>query len=160
LNKNIWIPISETFNLGQALTTTSGDTYFQRYDHLKTQPYTQEDQNSIVEIVSFPVETYINIDGRYDENRGKESNLVINKNNFNQLNQVYSQTNNYFNYNSYGDEKLTKYFPNQFTWSLEKIAGEEIDSWTNITLLNTYDLDGDKGPLQYLERFNNQIYAF
>lgn len=160
LNKNIWIPISETFNLGQALTTTSGDTYFQRYDHLKTQPYTQEDQNSIVEIVSFPVETYINIDGRYDENRGKESNLVINKNNFNQLNQVYSQTNNYFNYNSYGDEKLTKIFPNQFTWSLEKIAGEEIDSWTNVTLLNTYDLDGDKGPLQYLERFNNQIYAF
>ena len=161
LSKNVWIPISETtLPSSHQIDTTSGDTYFQRYDHLKTQPYTQEDQNSIVEIVSFPVETYINIDGRYDENRGKESNLVINKNNFNQLNQVYSQTNNYFNYNSYGDEKLTKYFPNQFTWSLEKIAGEEIDSWTNITLLNTYDLDGDKGPLQYLERFNNQIYAF
>ncbi len=163
LSKNVWIPISAmqavvTTNL--VLETTAGDTYFQRYDHLKTQPYTQQDQNSIVEIVSFPVETYINIDGRYDENRGLESNLIVNKNNFNQLNTVYSQTNNYFGYNSYKNDKVTNKFPNQFTWSLEKVMGEEIDSWTNLTLLNTYDLDGDKGPIQYLERFNDQIYAF
>jgi len=35
-------------------------------------------------------ETHINIDGRYDKNRGKPSNLVMSPTNFNLLNNVYS----------------------------------------------------------------------
>jgi hypothetical protein len=58
---------------------------------LKTYPYTSEDENQIVEIGSFMCETKLNIDGRYDKNRGKESNLTITPENFNLLNTAYSQ---------------------------------------------------------------------
>ena len=37
------------------------------------------------------------------------------------------------------------HFPNQFTWTLEKHSGEEIDPWTNLTLASTFDVDGSKG---------------
>lgn len=68
-----------------------GDTYFQRYDHLKTYPFTLEDENSVTEIMSFMCETRVNLDGRYDNNRGNTSNLYITPENFNKLNQVYNQ---------------------------------------------------------------------
>ena len=67
-----------------------GDTWYQRYDCMKTYAYTLEDQNSVIEIGSFPVETRVNIDGRYDTNRGQLSNIVAMPTNFNLINHVYS----------------------------------------------------------------------
>lgn len=143
------------------LEYTEGDTYFQRYDCLKTYPYTIEDQNSIVEIASFMCETRVNIDGRYDKNRGQTSNLVMTPENFNLINDVYSQKNNFFtyrilNYNRYS----LNYFPNTITWTKEKQAGATVDTWTNITMASTLDLDGDKGEIVSLNTFNNEIYCF
>jgi hypothetical protein len=45
-------------------------------------------------------------------------------------------------------------------WSKTKTLGEEIDSWTNINATNAIDLDGDKGNVNALRRFNNEIYSF
>ena len=67
-----------------------GDTYYQRYDCLKTYPFTDEDSNSIIEIGSFMVETRINLDGRYDKHRGDTSSFLINPTNYNLINPVYS----------------------------------------------------------------------
>lgn len=138
-----------------------GDTYFQRYDCLKTYPWSDSSKNNIIEILSFMCETRINIDGRYDLNRGLIDNTAIVADNFNLVNDVYTQKDNYFEY-YIGDESLTQLssYPNQVIWSMTKKSGDEIDAWTNITLLNYLDLDGDKGEIRAIKNFNNQLVVF
>ena len=51
-----------------------------------------------MEIGSFMVETRVNIDGRYDRNRGLISNLNMSPQNFNLINNIYTQKDNFFNY--------------------------------------------------------------
>lgn len=162
---NIWIPCGETvyFQEDDSITLIGdqGDTYYQRYDHLKTYPYTSEDINKVVDIASFCCETRINIDGRYDRNRGLQSNTHITPNNFNLYNKVYSQRNNFFTYKALNSDDFPyNTFPSQITWSKSKVYGEDVDTWTNITMANILDLDGDKGELQALRKFGNEIYAF
>ena len=53
---------------------------------MKTYPFTSEDENQLVEIGSFMCESRINIDGRYDRNRGQLSNLNMTPQNFNLIN--------------------------------------------------------------------------
>lgn len=140
---------------------SQGDTYYQRYDCLKTYPYTNEDANQIVEILSFMCETRINIDGRYDTQRGLSSNLNIRPENFNLLNPVYTQNNNFFstNYLSYDNPTTTKY-PNTVMWTKTKTYGEDIDSWTSIQQTSLLDLDGDKGSINALINYKNNLIAF
>lgn len=161
LSTNKWIVAGEAVNLNQTIKYTQGDTYIQRYDCLKTYPYSQEDINNVTEILSFFCETRINIDGRYDRNRGNQNNLAVSPTNFNLLNNVYSQVNNFFSQQYILDED-TKYteFNNIVTWSKSKTLGEKLDTWTNITLASTLDLDGDKGPIRAIRRFNNSLIAF
>lgn len=138
-----------------------GDTYYQRFDTLKTYAYSDSDQNSIIDITSFMVETRVNIDGRYDRNRGQESNLQMSPTNFNLMNDVYSQRDNFFTYRILDDDVQSRTrFPNQITWSLSKTAGATVDAWMNITLASILDLDGAEGELRALKTFNNSIMAF
>ena len=165
---NTWVPagdpvrLTETDDEGSVLVKYRyGDTWYSRYDCLKTYPFTQEDENSVVEIGSFMVETRINIDGRYDRNRGQISNLNMSPVNFNLINEVYSQRDNFFNYRIYDDDyyKGDK-FANQVTWSLEKTAASETDPWTNITLANILDMDGEKGSVTSLRAWNEYLLCF
>ena len=167
---NTWLPCGDPISLvdtnnGVKSSVTirweEGDTYFQRYDHIKTYPFTLEDQNAVTDIVSFMCETRVNIDGRYDRNRSQTSNFSITPENFNLMNDVYSQPNNFFNYRTINPNKLNlDNFHNSITWTKTKTAGELVDTWTNITLASTLDLDGDKGTVRALRRFNNNIFAF
>ena len=167
---NTWLPCGDPISLvdtnnGVKSSITirweEGDTYFQRYDHIKTYPFTLEDQNAVTDIVSFMCETRVNIDGRYDRNRGQTSNFSVTPENFNLVNDVYSQPNNFFNYRTINPNKLNlDNFHNSITWTKTKTAGELVDTWTNITLASTLDLDGDKGTVRALRRFNNNIFAF
>lgn len=167
---NIWLPGGEPINLLNAdgtpvsyasLTYTEGDTFLERYDCLKTYSYTLEDQNSVTEIVSFMCETRVNIEGRYDRNRGQLNNLTMTPENFNKVNKVYSQKNNFFNYRGINHSKFNlNYFPNTITWTKEKQLGSIIDTWTNITMASTLDLDGDKGEVISLNTYNNEIFCF
>ena len=166
---NLWLPCGEAVKLldtngikdNITLKWTEGDTYYQRYDHLKTYPFTPEDQNQMVDIVSFMCETRVNIDGRYDRNRGQINNFAVTPTNFNLINNVYSQQNNFFNYRTINLNKLNlDNFHNSITWTKTKTAGELIDTWTNITLASTLDLDGDKGDVRAIRRFNNNLIAF
>lgn len=167
LRSHAWIPCGEPVTLGGASDGTTsfkyeyGDTYYQRYDCLKTYPFTNEDINQIVEIGSFVLETRVNIDGRYDKNRGQMNNLNANPTNFNLINPVYSQVNNFFTYRILDDDfgELNTY-SNQITWTKEKQSGSEIDTWTNITLASTLDVDGSKGEITSLKTWNNNIYCF
>lgn len=167
---NTWLPCGDPISLVDAnngvkssitIRWEEGDTYFQRYDHIKTYPFTLEDQNAVTDIVSFMCETRVNIDGRYDRNRGQTSNFSITPENFNLMSDVYSQPNNFFNYRTINPNKLNlDNFHNSIIWTKTKTAGELVDTWTNITLASTIDLDGDKGTVRALRRFNNNIFAF
>ena len=165
---NLWVPAGDPISLDASdeegyvgVDFKYGDTWYSRYDCLKTYPFTQEDENSVVEIGSFMCETRVNIDGRYDRNRGQISNLNMSPNNFNLINEVYSQKNNFFNYRIYDNEyyKNSK-FANQITWSLEKTAASDTDPWTNITLANTLDMNGEKGNVTSLMSWNEYLLCF
>lgn len=157
-----FIPAGEAIELiGDTISLRGnhGDTYYQRWDCLKTFPYSTDDKNQYIDITSFFVESRINLDGRYDKQRGLKYNLGVLNTNFNLINKSYTQRNNFFNYRQIEDEGVNN-FPNQITISKTKVLGEDIDSWTNITLANVFDLDGDKGKLNAIRKINNDLYCF
>lgn len=169
LKANQWIPCGEPVIIPSSMSTgehlsfeySYGDTYFQRWDCLKTYPFSNDDINQIVEIGSFMLETRVNIDGRYDRNRGQVSNLNMSPINFNLFNPVYNQTDNFFTYRILDESYYkTNKFPNQITWTKEKKAGADIDLWTNITLASTYDMDGSKGEVRAIRTWQDNIYCF
>lgn len=170
IENNLWLPGGEPVSLVDSsgepkqdatVLYTEGDTFFSRYDCLKTYPSTKEDQNSIVDITSFMVESRINLDGRYDRNRGQINNLNMSPENFNKINKVYNQSNNYFNYRTLNEDRFKlDDFRNSIAWSRPKALGELTDTWSNITLASSMDLDGDKGSVNSIMRFNNEIFAF
>jgi hypothetical protein len=165
LAANTWVPCGSTIPLNTASTVEvigdQGDTFFERYDHLKTYPYTEKDTNGVVEIVSFECETRINLDGRYDKNRGNKDNTYINNTNFNQFNKIYSQRNNFFSYTTRNSNLLVnEYFPNTITWSKTKTFGETIDTWTNFSGASVLDLDGNKGSINKILKYNDTLLSF
>lgn len=165
LTLNKWLPAGDPVDINDLgtidLLYKYGDTWYSRYDCLKTYPFTQEDENRIVEIGSFMCETRVNLEGRYDNNKGNLSNITATPQNFNRLNSIYDQQDNYFQYNILEDDyyKLNT-FENQITWTLEKFSGSNIDNWTNITLGSTLDLDGSKGKITAIKSWNNVLLAF
>lgn len=166
--ENVWLPAGEPVSLTApdnngniSLSWDYGDTYFQRWDCLKTYAFTREDPNQVIEIGSFMLETRVNIDGRYDRNRGQMNNLNMSPVNFNLLNPVYTQTNNFFQYRIQDDDYYKNInYPNQVTWSKTKTSGADVDAWTNMTLASTLELDGDKGDVTSLQRNDNQLICF
>lgn len=163
LENNTFIPISSRYDISNGsvlLIGTQGDTYFQRWDCLKTEPYSDESKNGIVDITSFMVETHTNIEGRYDARRGLLKNVTTSRENSNLINRVYSNTNNFFTSSVLSDKYYLSDFPNQITWTKTKTLAEDIDTWTNVTVANTLDLDGDKGSVRAIRRFNNSLIAF
>lgn len=165
IENNVWLPCGEPVELNKNspafIKWVGGDTFYQRYDCMKTYPSTFDDRNQLTNILSFMCETRVNIDGRYDRNRGTLTNTSVSPNNFNLINPVYTQKDNFFNYRVVTDkDNIITEFPSTITWSKTKTVGEKVDIWTNITLASTLDLDGDKGPITSLQRFNDQLIAF
>lgn len=154
-----WIPISDITNVENSILSTGGDTYYQRWDCLSAYPFTEEDMNSVVDITSVMLETHINLDGRYDANKEISNLLNARKTNFNKLNEVYNQKNNYFTYNIL-DPKFdnSKYF-NQVAFSLTKTNGENVDTWASINLASSFNLNGEYGKLTKLITLNDTIIA-
>lgn len=165
LENNVWVPCGEAVDLDikNTLVWNEGDTYYQRYDDLKTYPYSYEDKNSIVDIISFMCETRTNIAGRYDRNRGQHDNKAMSPENFNLINKAYSERNDIFVTSYINPDKYIyglNTFKNQITWTKTKTAGEMIDNWTNITLASTLDLNGENGQLRAIRNFNDFLYTF
>jgi hypothetical protein len=162
--ENKWIPCGKAVCLNNSEVTfhyAYGDTYYQRWDCLKTYPFTFEDLNQVVEIGSFMLETRVNIDGRYDRNRGQLNNLNMHPANFNLINPVYSQLDNFFTYRILDNDSYTlNEYPNEITWTKTKENGADVDLWTNITLASSLDLDGNKGEVRALRKINDTLLAF
>lgn len=139
---------------------TIGDTYFQRWDCLRTYPTTEEDVNSIIDVTSTMLETHINLDGRTDNTRGRLDVTNIRPFNINNINKVYSQSNNFFTYHSVDKRLVNNKIENCYTWSLSKVNGELIDSWTKGLMVNVNNVDGSKGKITKLQLWRDYLLCF
>lgn len=165
---NDWIRCGESRDLATWYHATSyleyqqGDCYIQRYDCLKTYPFTNEDMNSVIETLSATLETYVNLDFRYDHNRGSGKNIALSPINFNLYNHpAYEQVNNFFTYHGLDYDRYVKgAFPNGITWTLSKNFGEDVDTWTSIDVSNMTELDGAKGEVTGIVQYKDDLYAF
>ena len=164
-----WLPCGEPVSLTDdsnvplssvLIQWTDGDTYLQRYDCLKTYGV-EADKQSVTEILSFVCETRVNIDGRYDRNRGNKDNTAVTPNKFNLINPVYTQQDNYFTYRALNYDRFDlNSFPNTVTWTKTKVAGELIDPWTSINMLSTIDVNGSLGEITALKTYNSNLLGF
>lgn len=168
LLNNIFIPAGDIVtidkklkpNSSQSIIGNRGDTYFQRWDSLKTIPTDDKDDNQVVEIVSAMVESHINLDGRTDINRGATKLASIDLNKFGLINRAYSQADDFRTSRVLDESNNIDSYPSTITWSLQKSSNADIDEWTRTSLASMLSLDGDKGSLRALRRFNNSIIAF
>lgn len=151
-----WLPASKVTHLGSSVTTMEGDTYYQRWDCLKTYPISEESKNQIVDITSFMVESHINLDERTDGNRNT-LNLMSRPSNFNLFNTVYNQPNNIFSYTTDWNSNLSSEDnPNLVAWSMTKNKLGDVDSWTNVNLSSSTTV---KYPVTKLLNYNNNVLA-
>ena len=177
LQNNIWIPCGDRVILPDSpvaveLLCTIGDTYLQRYDLVKTSPITEvsadgsisvssEDYQLNTTVVSFLVETTINLDGRYDKRRYNNFVHGVNSNSYNLINLVYSQYPNVFNFRGLDYEEFSiDTFKTSFTWSTTKIAGEYVDSWVGFDLKNIYDCNGSLGKITSFRQLGMYLIGF
>lgn len=155
-----WIPISKLYSVNIALNNVKaqqGDTYFQKATILKSFPYTNKDINQNINIASFFVESRINLDGRTDD-INKTNYLNINDTNFNLINDVYSQHNNFFSYSSPESENLNN-FPYQILISNTKQSSTLIDTFQHINYNSFVDLNPLYGSLTSIDSINDTLLA-
>lgn len=145
---------------GVILYGNQGDTYFQRFDALRTKPYSESSENNVIDIVSAMLETHINLDGRTDVQRAPKELASIDYENYAQINSVYGQKNNFFVSNDLPEAFNRDSYRSSIAWTLPKTDLAPIDNWTHITLANVLDLDGDKGVCRSIKRFGNTLLAF
>ena len=162
---NVFIPAGSPVNLPSTpaevtVYGTDGDTYFQRWDCLKTMPYEAGSDNSVFDVTSVLLESHINLDGRYDMLRGTTKLSLIDPEKFGQLNPVYSQPNDFFSAADLDEDANVDSYRSSITWTLSKEDSAQVDAWSHITLANSLKLDGDKGFCRALRRFQNSILAF
>lgn len=162
LKNNKWLVVGDTQAMIAAhpitLIASEGDTYHQRFDCLKTYPYSLEELNAVTDLFSCMCETYINIDGRYDRNRGAVNNLSIFPRNFNLINKGYNQENNFFSSRIIDQDSTS--FKNSIIWSRQKALGEDVDTWANISTVSNLDLDGEFGKVTSIKKLGNDIFSF
>ena len=160
LEKLTWIPASKAYKVTEIIDTTFGDTYYQRWDCLKTYPFTREDKNSVIDITSFMVETHVNLLGRYDKHKELDDIINVEPSNFSQINEVYSQPDNFFSYNILDEKYQEVKHSTQVVYSLNKIPTSDIDTWASITLSSAFNLDGTKGKLNKIINLNDTLITF
>ena len=161
LMSNIWIPAGKSIKLSEKkIEWVWGDTWVNEFECLKTYPYSFDDKNQVTEIGAFYCESRVNMNGRYDRNKGNLS-FSLSPTNFNLVNPVYSQLDTFF-ISRILDEDYYKVSnkASQFTWSQVKLPASETDIWTNLNLASSQDMDGSYGKLTSIVPFNELLLGF
>jgi len=143
-----------------------GDTFVQNFKFLKLNRTAEDsatiDDTILSEIVSFPVETQINLKNRNDLSLNDWTNKFLpQQDEYTQYNQVYSQGSNLIRSNDvdFTFRKIDE-FDTRIQSSKLKIPNESIDSWTDILANEVMDLDGKYGPINALLTYRDKVYAF
>ena len=166
INNNKWIPcgndliLKKDTSLLNNLVLDRGDTYIQRYDCLRTYKGTSEFQN-LTEVVSVILETFTNLDTRWDTKRKNMNIGSYTPENYVLINSVYNQKNNLFEYSTLDYALLQNdHLSTSFIWSEPKIYNELVDKWTGLWLNNSYSVEGNLGPINKIIKFRNELYGF
>jgi len=166
--RTTYIPIGEY----KPLTSTSieidnaGDTYIYNYKFArisKTDTQVLEHQSlQLTEIVSFPIETYVDLKNRNDLSLFEwDSEFQPRYENYHNYNRVYSQSPNLVGNTSIDfNFKKIKNFDTRIQSTKLKIPNESVDSWTDILENELLDLNGKYGPINNIVSFNDMLYAF
>ena len=160
IENQTYIPVGKATPINTNSINNEGDTYYQRWDSLCIYPNKEEDVNKVVDIISVPLETHINLDGRSDINRGRTDIINSRPENINVINTTYSKANDFITSSTLSSKYEDNTHPTLYAWSLSKQSLSNIDLWTKINLSSSAKLDGDKGPLTKIKRWNNQLLAF
>lgn len=140
-----------------------GDTYTTRYNCLKTvlpgDPVDLQVKNGISECASLYIETYINLDGRYNNHEAlyndADFSYIMNGTveQVSKINPVYSQPNNIFSYfekNENYESTRIEHFPTLIQWSPIKVTGSRFDSFGTFPSSNAFYADGTQGMISKL----------
>jgi hypothetical protein len=161
LSKYSWIPISTWINLQEGEEMQGyGDCFIGRWECLKTFAYAEDDIQSYIDVTSFIIESDTNLESRYDNYKGTREAATVNQANFNLYNTVYDQQDNLFNYRVLSKGEYVDNFQNQICWSEVKTLGESLDTWCQLNVGNTTDLQGEYGELRALQVCNNSLYCW
>lgn len=150
-----WFDISTT-----SIKADRGDTYIQRWDSMRIKPYSTGASNQVIDITSVLLETHINLDGRTDKQRSFPELASIDTANYGQVNEVYSQVDNFIAGIDSDENLNSDSYATAITWTKRKADMAQTDAWTHITLANSVMLDGDKGECRKLIKSGNQLLAF
>lgn len=156
LERLVWLPASNYTPITDIIKQSYGDTYFQRYDCLKTYPRSEEDLNQVTDIASVMIETHKNLDTRTDVNRWN-FNTMARPENFGLYNSVYNQKNNIFTGTILPDLMDSSLFRNKYVWSSAKNVAGRVDSWTNLSL-NSYN--NAKYDITKITNYNDNLIMF
>lgn len=160
LNKTI--PYSNIVGMQVNTPTTEhqGDTYIQKFNFLKT--FRADDGSvQISEIVSVPVETYVNLDLRWDILKQRPDNFEADENTSYGFNSAYSQKNTTIRNSAkpFNFEEIIDY-PVNIIPSKKKVNNELIDSFTDFLINDVKSLDGQYGEITGVGEFKDNLFAF
>lgn len=166
--RTTYLPIGDFKNINEDINIieSPGDTYVADFTFTKSSKtnvtIASPGVNQVTEIVSFKVETPIDLLNRNDNSNNEWDNTFQpTYDSFQKYNRVYSQKNdllkkrnvdfNFKEINNFGTTILA---------TKKKVAGEIIDSWTDLLINETIDLDGKYGSINSTINFKDQIYTF
>ena len=142
-----------------------GDTYVQNFRFLrivrKDTDVSNQGTKQYEEIVEFTTETTVDLKNRNDVSFGAwDSKFQIKDADYHKYNYVYSQPSDLIirrnlDYNF----KKAKNFDTNIIASKVKVAGEIIDSWTDVLQNEVITLDGKFGSINNLHSFKDEIFA-
>lgn len=151
-----WLPASNYTSIDDEIYQTTGDTYFQRYDCLKTYPCDDEGINKVRELASVMIETHKNLDARTDVNRWN-FNTQASPNNFGLYNDVYDQKNNIFTSSILPELMDQTEYKNTCVWSSSKNYAGRVDTWTNLST-NSSALTNTE--ISKFVNYDNNLFSF
>ena len=164
-NSYIQIGSYTDINTNEVNILSPGDTFLNDFQFMRIGKSSISTLDSripqITEIVSFPVETVVDLNNRNDLSIFDWDNTFQPSfERYHNYNRVYSQLSNLIINSGEGSLfKEIKQFDTRVLASKLKIPGETIDSWTDLLLNEVQDLDGKYGPINSLISFRDNIFA-
>lgn len=150
-----------TYNIINNGDVFVGDFIFSRISRVNGSQFNYN-RIQMAETVRIPVETTINIKQRSDNSYGGwEARFLPTDEEAHKYNLVYSQEANAL-YNMSDPFLFVKntHFANRILATKPKIAGEIIDSWTDILVNEEMYLEGEYGRINRMIKYNDTIYCF
>ena len=163
-----YIPIGEYANIATdpfIHISSPGDTFVQQFTFQKLSrtdnELTDNKYNQVTEIVSFKVETTIDLKNRNDFSlKSWDNKWQPAYTQFHEYNNVYSQQDTLIVNTDPGFKfKQVKDFDTRILSSNVKNPGENIDSWTDFLENETMDLDGKYGPINAIAMVRDELYT-